>query len=582
MFGTSGLERGAMDLARSEHVPVVLAAMAVGVACWVLARRRRARAWRASGGTGTVPNNGATCWLLAILAAGVALVGPRWGYAPGGGAPRGHEVVLLVDVSRSMAAEDAVPNRLGAAVAGASALVEALGRSPGERVAVVAFAGRGVLRCPLTSNLGAVRETLARLRPGAVRPGGTDLGAALDAAREAFPEAVPGVEGPEMGRSVVVFSDGEDLEGRGSRAIEGLRASGVVVHAVAIGDSSKPGATVPVRGESGDITPLMYQGEVVHTRREDAALRELAAATGGMFIPLGVSRPEDVAGLYRTSIEPSERVRLEALARGAPLERSDVFTLLALGAGLAGVWPFRRRNRGSSGLVVLAMLAIGADQPPAAHDPGLSAFQAGRLDGALASYKRDIAATPSAPVPRFNAAVVLQRLGRHAEADTLYAQALARAGDQPTLAARIEFARGNNAYYLGDREAALAHYDACLERSSGDDPDIAAIQRDARVNRAFVSSQSAPKPKPEEPSTETTPAPGEDRKKGNEQESVQQPRLAPPGTRGGEPLRSELEGLDVSETPEEQLEVAVERIRRRSRPDSAPKPSAVDATRRDW
>ena len=78
-----------------------------------------------------------------------------------------------------------MPNRLAVAVEAAESLVDALAREPANRAAVVAFAGRGVLRCPLTENLGAVLDALHRLRPGAVRPGGTDLGAALDAALEA-------------------------------------------------------------------------------------------------------------------------------------------------------------------------------------------------------------------------------------------------------------------------------------------------------------------------------------------------------------------------------------------------------------
>ena len=125
--------------------------------------------------------------------------------------------MLLVDDSRSMAAEDAVPDRLGLAVEAASSLVRALAREPGNRVAVVAFAGRGVLRCPLTENLGAVSDTLHTLRPGDVRPGGTDLGAGLTAALEAFGNRE---QEPEQagGRTIVVFSDGEDHVGSSDAA----------------------------------------------------------------------------------------------------------------------------------------------------------------------------------------------------------------------------------------------------------------------------------------------------------------------------------------------------------------------------
>ena len=152
-----------------------------------------------------MPRDGTILMVCCVACLIVAMAQPRWGRLAASPLPPGHDVVLMVDVSRSMGVEDAVPNRLAAAVEAAESLVNALAREATNRVAVVAFAGRGVLRCPLTENLGAVLDALHRLRPGAVRPGGTDLGAALDAAREAF-----GPEEHAEGRAIVVFSDGED------------------------------------------------------------------------------------------------------------------------------------------------------------------------------------------------------------------------------------------------------------------------------------------------------------------------------------------------------------------------------------
>ena len=132
----------------------------------------------------------------------------------------------MIDVSRSMGAEDAVPNRLAVAIELAESLVKALGRDPSNRAAVVAFAGRGVLRCPLTENLGAVLDALHRLQPGSVQPGGTNLGAALDAAIDAV--AVDPQEHAQ-GRAVIVFSDGEDHAKRWSSRLERLRQKDIIV-----------------------------------------------------------------------------------------------------------------------------------------------------------------------------------------------------------------------------------------------------------------------------------------------------------------------------------------------------------------
>src|SRR5262249_40073075 len=155
-------------------------------------------------------------------------------------------------------AQDAVPSRLAMAKEAAASLVNALAAEPADRAAVVAFAGRGVLRCPLTENLGVVLDVLDRLQPGAVRPGGTDLGAGLDAALEA-------IEPQEhaQGQAIVVFTDGEDLADRWRSRMERIREQHVVVHAVVVGDPDRA-HSVP----SGvDDKPLVYHGQPVQSRR---------------------------------------------------------------------------------------------------------------------------------------------------------------------------------------------------------------------------------------------------------------------------------------------------------------------------
>ena len=232
-----------MSFANPEYLwlLVVLAPLAGWMA---RGRRRRLRDWDALGQSGRPRGDGSLGWLGAIVCLVVALAQPRWGRVLGPPLPPGHDVVLLVDVSRSMGAEDAVPNRLGVAVEAARSLVAALGREGGNRVAVVAFAGRGVVRCPLTENLGAVDSALQALRPGDVRPGGTDLGAALGAALEAFDD-----QEHEEGRTIVLFSDGEDHGQDWEANVNRLRQARVIVHSIAIGDreAGTPGPVGPRR-----------------------------------------------------------------------------------------------------------------------------------------------------------------------------------------------------------------------------------------------------------------------------------------------------------------------------------------------
>ena len=304
-------------------------------------------------------------------------------------------MVLLVDDSRSMAAEDAVPDRLGVAVEAASSLVGALARQPGNRVAVVAFAGRGVLRCPLTENLGAVNDTLRTLRPGDVRPGGTDLGAGLTVALEAFGNRE---QEPEQagGRTVVVFSDGEDHVGSSAAAALRLREAGIVVHAVAVGDAEH-GHPVPLASRGGE--PSSYNGAPVLSRRSDAALAAIAEATGGAVVPLGLAAA-DLGDLYLNRIEPVARQKRLVFRSSERAERYGWFVLAALGLGLTGSWPGHRGREPRAGrllrrvgLLALVGLAAGAAKEPGenkaamtaalAVETGRTAYGAGRWAEAL-------------------------------------------------------------------------------------------------------------------------------------------------------------------------------------------------------
>ena len=231
-----------------------------------------------------------------------------------------------------MGVEDAVPNRLAVAVEGAESLVNALAREPSNRAAVVAFAGRGVLRCPLTENLGAVLDALHRLRPGGVRPGGTDLGSALDTAREAF-----GTQEHAEGRAIVIFSDGEDHPDRWSSRVDRLRDEDIVVHAVAIGDAGQ-GHPVP---DGKASQPLLYHDKPVLSRRDDAALEASALRTGGSIVRLGLASG-DLGMLYRTKIEPAARQRREATRPADRAERFPLFLVAGLTFLISACWPARR------------------------------------------------------------------------------------------------------------------------------------------------------------------------------------------------------------------------------------------------
>src|SRR5437763_634155 len=123
-----------MQLARPEWLWFLAVFPLLGLRS-ARARSRRARDWESLGQGGRPAGDGSALWLAAAVCLCLALAGPRWGKSDQPPLPPGHDVVLAVDVSRSMAALDAVPDRLGLAVESAISLVNALGREEGDRVA---------------------------------------------------------------------------------------------------------------------------------------------------------------------------------------------------------------------------------------------------------------------------------------------------------------------------------------------------------------------------------------------------------------------------------------------------------------
>ena len=483
-----------MDFARPPILfLLLLIPPGLGLAWW--SRSRREKAWEALGQPGRPPRGRVATSSFAAVLLIVALAGPRWGRLSGSERPPGHDVILLVDASRSMAAEDAIPDRMGAVKAAATGLVEALGREPGDRVGVVAFAGRAKVACPLTENLGAAIDAIAALAPGSVSPGGTNLAAGLAASLDAFDDREP-----RDGRQVVVFTDGEDHEGSWPALLDRLRALRVIVHGVSVGDADR-GQAIPV-GQGNEAKELTYRGEPVRSRRTDAALDALRNATGGALVPMGRSRV-DLGGLYRDRIAPAAR---RTLATIRPPERADRYApFLAAALGLLAVafWPSFRRRAAPGLAISLGIglgLAMGIGAAPAPRQAagaiaeGNASYRRGDFAGALRAFEEAERLAPNAPVPVYNQASALYQLGRFDAALALYRRA--RGVADARLRARIDFAMGNAAVARGAARDALEHYDACLAtRATG--PDIPTLRRDAELNRRFAARLLPPPPSPD-------------------------------------------------------------------------------------
>jgi len=217
--------------------------------------------------------------LLAAMALALAMARPVWRpEGPPVAAKRTGDVVFLLDVSRSMLADDAAPNRLALAKRIAADLAAQL---KGERVALVTFAGNAALQCPLTLDYAYFRERLDTASMDSVTRGGTRLGDAIGfAARTAFDDV------ERSNKSLVLLTDGGDQESSPDAAAAEAWQRGIRLLATGIGDE-QAGALVP--NSETDRTPLLYRGRPVVTRMDAPALRAIAAANrGGAYLESGL------------------------------------------------------------------------------------------------------------------------------------------------------------------------------------------------------------------------------------------------------------------------------------------------------
>jgi Ca-activated chloride channel family protein len=267
---------------------------------------------------------------LALLAVGAA--GPQWGREAVRRQSHGSDLVFVLDVSASMEARDVPPSRLEEARREAAAL---LARVPGSRVGVVAFAGDAVRLCPLTLDQAAVRLTLETIGPGTVSEPGSDLGRALRAGLKLL------AKGRREEQAMVVWTDGEDLEGRAREALAELRREGLRVHVVGVGTAA--GDVIPLGDMAGVTLDVKRDenGQVVRSRLDEPLLRELARGTGGDYFRAARSGGE-VVRLAR-ALGSLARARHGTRLVERPVARFPLFALLAA-AGLVALLGTPRRR----------------------------------------------------------------------------------------------------------------------------------------------------------------------------------------------------------------------------------------------
>ena len=230
---------------------------------------------------------------LAVFASGR----PSWNRTETTVSRKGRDVVFVIDVSRSMLAEDLYPNRLARAKL---AVLDALSVIDGDRVGLVAFAGTSVVKCPLTVDYSFFRQAVEQLSPDAVSLGGSMIG---DALRKTLSDVLAGGSGGY--KDIILITDGEDQDSYPVKAAEMLGERGVRLIAIGLGDEDT-GKRIPVSDESGNQFFLTYNGQEIWSRLDAASLRQMTALTpGGRYLNVSTGT-FDMGQIYASLIKSQE------------------------------------------------------------------------------------------------------------------------------------------------------------------------------------------------------------------------------------------------------------------------------------
>ncbi|HXL10903.1 MAG TPA: VWA domain-containing protein [Gemmatimonadales bacterium] len=422
--------------------PIVIAlAPVVAAAVWSMAawarrsRLRRAAAW--SEATGCIARSagqfGAPALGLAAGLAAVALSGPRWGEERIVTETRGLNLVLAIDISRSMLAEDVQPSRLRRGLREARRLVQDL---DGDRLGLSAFAGTSYILSPLSVDGSALTLYLDALDPDVASEGGTSLGPALAQGIDLLHAS------PEIAdRVLVMFTDGEAHDSVEQAVQEARRLAGLGIHLILVAEGGKQPVRIPVRDDRGTLVSWQQDesGKQILTSRRDDVLGAIADAAQGTIVaaelPDQAGAVRDLVASYKRATATESRTQ-----RGRP--RAWIPLLLA-GLVLAAQ-TFTRRTAALIGLLLCVVPALQAQRP---RSPAEKAWDKGDSRAAAAAYLAELKTHEDDDTAWYNTGTAALAAGDAALARSTLARAAA------SLDPELRFRALYNLGLLGLREA---------------------------------------------------------------------------------------------------------------------------------
>jgi len=448
--------------------------------------------------------------LLGLSLALVSLAQPRWGYTFQDVKRKGLDLLIAVDTSRSMLSNDVQPNRLDRVKLAVQDLIIEL---QGDRVGLIAFAGRAFLQAPLTIDYDAVVEAINDLDTKTIPEGGTNISSAITLATQSFGKSATG------NRALIIFTDGEELSGDAVKTAKEAADAGVRIFTVGVG--TPQGSLIPVTGDDGQTAFVKDSaGQVVKSKLDDKRLREVAQATGGFYVHLE-NGPGTVQQVQSEGLAKMQAAEMDVRLSRRPIERYEWPLSAALVAlALSILIPERKRVRErryvpapvrTAGATAALLILVASFAFAAA--PGIDAYREGKFEDAYSQFQQTLKSHPESRADdklQFDSGAAAYKLKDYNKALESFSQALLTR--ETGLQSKGHYNLGNTLYQHGETEKnddkklsdwtnALDHYQQTLKlepqnKEAKDNYDYVKKKIEELKNK---KSQQQPSPSPSPP-----------------------------------------------------------------------------------
>ncbi|HZV36425.1 MAG TPA: VWA domain-containing protein, partial [Verrucomicrobiae bacterium] len=430
--------------------------------------------------------------VIAVVFVIVALARPQWGLSREEARQRGLDIIVAIDTSNSMLAQDVSPNRLARAKLAALDLMR---RAKTDRLGLIAFAGDAFLECPLTLDDAAFTQSVNALDTHTISQGGTAIGEAIAEARKSFKNE------SDNHKVLVLFTDGEDHDSDAAAEAEKAAKDGMIIFTVGIG--TPEGDQVRILDEHGRMQNILDEnGKPVVSHLNEELLQQIATATKGFYIPLRGTKTMDM--LYDRGIAPLPKSDNEVRLFQHFKEQYQLPLAIAILLLIAEIFlPDRSRRRSSrrstattsattavlETVTILLLLAIpmGVHASPAS---ALREYNQGKYEEALKDYNQSLEKKKDDPRLHFNAGTAAYQAHQLDEASKQFNDAL----ESPdlNLQQRAYYNLGNTLYRIGEQMPDAAKKQEAWENSMKQFANALKLNKqdaDAKYNEEFVKKQ---------------------------------------------------------------------------------------------